>query len=262
MTALDLTRLKELAQAAGGREWADTGTAIVEVIGADFEPNVWWHDFEGDTKPEHRAHVAAANPAVVLELVARLERAEKDANRWRAFVGSARIKPQGSAGLGEPQPDHYAHMGLEIWTTFDRDCSQKLLDQVDASTALGREWLTKYADIAVAAMAARTMPNDPLDDVLPLTGECTREKMHADVAERITSTPEARQFAEIMAKQMKEDLEDLFVATSPMWETPEAMQAALNDLREQRRQAGQPKILPDNMPASLDLDDKENGDVQ
>ena len=78
----------------------------------------------------------------------------KDAARWRAFVGSARIKPQGSAGLNAPMAGNYAHMGLEIWTTFDGECSQKLLDQMGASTALGREWLKKYADIAVAAIDA------------------------------------------------------------------------------------------------------------
>jgi hypothetical protein len=78
----------------------------------------------------------------------------RDSNRWRAFVGSGRIKPQGSAGLNAPMSENYAHMGLEIWTTYDRDYSEKLLAQMDDETARGRDWLTKYADVAVAAMRA------------------------------------------------------------------------------------------------------------
>lgn len=87
--------------------------------------------------------------------------ATKDADRWRAFVGSARIKMQGSAGLNEPEPNNYAHIGLEIWTTYDRNYSQALLDQMDKGNALGRDWLTKYADIAVAAMIDAAMAKEP-----------------------------------------------------------------------------------------------------
>lgn len=83
-----------------------------------------------------------------------------DAARWRAFVGSARIQPQGSAGLNDPMPNHYAHMGLEIWTTYDRDYSPELLEQMDSATALGRKWLTQYADIAVAALAVARAGGD------------------------------------------------------------------------------------------------------
>jgi hypothetical protein len=85
----------------------------------------------------------------------------QDAERWRAFVGSARIKPQGSAGLNSPMPNHYAHMGLEIWTTFDRDYSAKLLAEMDADNALGRDWLTKYADVAVQARRAAMAQGAP-----------------------------------------------------------------------------------------------------
>lgn len=84
-----------------------------------------------------------------------------DAARWRAFIGSERIKPQGSAGLesstdpnGNPFGD-YAHMGLEIWTTYSRDFKPEMLDQMDKTTALGRKWLTAYADVAIRALAAK-----------------------------------------------------------------------------------------------------------
>jgi hypothetical protein len=78
----------------------------------------------------------------------------RDAARWRAFLGSARIEPQGCAGVNEARQDHYAHIGLEIWTTYSRDFKPELLEKMDRSTALGRDWLTKYADVAVAAMRA------------------------------------------------------------------------------------------------------------
>lgn len=82
-----------------------------------------------------------------------------DAARWRALLASERIRPQGSAGLtsevapsGEPY-NGYAHIGLEIWTKYGRDYSPELLDAMDEGNALGREWLTKYADIAIQAQA-------------------------------------------------------------------------------------------------------------
>jgi hypothetical protein len=75
----------------------------------------------------------------------------RDAARWRAFLGSARIRPLGSAGLNKPEPNHYAHMGLEIWTRFGRSYSPALLEELDRDNERGREWLTKYADIAIKA---------------------------------------------------------------------------------------------------------------
>lgn len=71
----------------------------------------------------------------------------RDAARWRAFLGSARIRMLGSAGLKEPMPNNYAHLGMEIWTAY------RYHDQawIEESNELGREWLTKYADIAIEA---------------------------------------------------------------------------------------------------------------
>jgi hypothetical protein len=79
----------------------------------------------------------------------------KDAARWRAFVGSSRIRPLGSAGLSDPMPGNYAHMGLEVWTAGDwGDASTELGARLAAQTKLGAEWLTKYADIAIDAQSA------------------------------------------------------------------------------------------------------------
>lgn len=79
-----------------------------------------------------------------------------DAARWRAFVGCARIRPLGSAGLEQPYPDHYAHMGLEIWTIYGRDYSPKLLQQMDEQNERGRRWLVMFADVALAAIAQQS----------------------------------------------------------------------------------------------------------
>lgn len=40
---------------------------------------------------------------------------ERDAARWRALIGCARIRVMGSAGLHDPQ-SNYAHIGVEFWT--------------------------------------------------------------------------------------------------------------------------------------------------
>lgn len=100
---------------------------------------------------ENAAFIAATNPAVVLELVRRLRAAEEDAARWRAFLGSQRIRPLGSAGLDRPEPNNYAHMGFEIWTVYGRDYRPELLEKMDTENEKGRRWLTQYADVARAA---------------------------------------------------------------------------------------------------------------
>jgi hypothetical protein len=40
---------------------------------------------------------------------------QRDAKRWRALIGCARIRVMGSAGLHDPQ-SNYAHIGVEFWT--------------------------------------------------------------------------------------------------------------------------------------------------
>jgi hypothetical protein len=62
-----------------------------------------------------------------------------DAGRWRAMCGSARIKPWGSAGLGDDK-NGYAHIGFEMWTKHEGEFSDQNVHAV--------EFLTKYADIA------------------------------------------------------------------------------------------------------------------
>lgn len=99
---------------------------------------------------------AAAFAAQIKELLPQLKADALDAARWRALLGSERIKMQGSAGLtsdtdpnGKPY-NGYAHFGMEIWTQFSKEgCSQKLQDDIVQGNATGIEMLTKYADIAL-----------------------------------------------------------------------------------------------------------------
>lgn len=64
-----------------------------------------------------------------------------DAARWRALLGSARLRGLGSAGLDGAQGD-YAHIGIEAWTIHPPSS----LIAREATTT--RAWLIAYADIA------------------------------------------------------------------------------------------------------------------
>jgi hypothetical protein len=94
------------------------------------------------------------NAGLVLRLIERDEQIAalaKDAARWRALIGSARVRVLGSAGLiSELNPydkpwDGYAHIGLELWTRHEAAANEP----PDAA-----EWITKYADIAIDAAIA------------------------------------------------------------------------------------------------------------
>lgn len=157
-TVIALIALARAGQQAGQTGDVQTWRERLEADPIGVQPAMHYAEQEiVDLRAKLASTESAYNGAVeqCREAAYRIASAQKDAERWRGFIGSARIKPQGSAGLGEPQPGYYAHMGLEIWTTYDRDYSPKLLEQMDASTALGREWLTKYADIAVQAARAQ-----------------------------------------------------------------------------------------------------------
>lgn len=75
---------------------------------------------------------------------------QRDAKRWRALLGSARIRILGSAGFdatahpGE-NPD-YRHFGMEIWTHYPNWLHEK--------NEYGIDTLTQYADACRAAMLA------------------------------------------------------------------------------------------------------------
>ncbi len=76
---------------------------------------------------------------------------QRDAERWRAMLGSARIRILGSAGfdataLPGGDPD-YRHFGMEIWTHYPGWLTEK--------NEYGIDILNKYADACRAAMLAQ-----------------------------------------------------------------------------------------------------------
>ncbi|HDZ2036394.1 TPA: DUF551 domain-containing protein [Klebsiella pneumoniae] len=88
---------------------------------------------------------------------------QRDAKRWRALLGSARIRILGSAGFdatahpGE-NPD-YRHFGMEIWTHYPNWLHEK--------NEYGIDTLTQYAD---AMLAAAPQPqNEPqnIPEIIP-----------------------------------------------------------------------------------------------
>ncbi len=110
--------------------------------------------------------------SAVENLTKRLVAEETDAKRWRAMLASDRIRMLGSAGLNTPEPDNYAHFGMEIWTKYGSSPDPKLRLDMEHGNVLGREWLTKYADIAIAAQKEEVWSNDwsapdPQQEVAP-----------------------------------------------------------------------------------------------
>ena len=70
-----------------------------------------------------------------------------DAERWRGILASERIRPMGSAGIDSP--GDYAHLGLELWTTYPESPEKQ-------NNKIGIDWLTKFADKCRVIQAARS----------------------------------------------------------------------------------------------------------
>lgn len=93
---------------------------------------MWYHGWKTES----------AQPAPVVP-----DDVQRDAKRWRALLGSARIRILGSAGFdatahpGE-NPD-YRHFGMEIWTHYPNWLHEK--------NEYGIDTLTQYADAMLAA---------------------------------------------------------------------------------------------------------------
>ncbi|MGP1125030.1 hypothetical protein [Serratia sp. CY56464] len=80
----------------------------------------------------------------------------RDAERWRAMLGSARIRILGIAGFDAPVPPggdpDYRHFGMEIWTHYPGWMAEK--------NEYGIDTLTQYADACRAAMLAQPVSQD------------------------------------------------------------------------------------------------------
>lgn len=98
-----------------------------------------------DAGPGYIPVYREASPAQPVPVVP--DDVQRDAKRWRALLGSARIRILGSAGFdatahpGE-NPD-YRHFGMEIWTHYPNWLHEK--------NEYGIDTLTQYADAMLAA---------------------------------------------------------------------------------------------------------------
>jgi hypothetical protein len=265
MTALDLTRLKELAQAATAGPWgAGNWTCHAPTTitgGADGETIVGETTGFGRSADEcaiDAAYIAAANPAVVLELIARLERAEATTNAG-SMEARHPIQPLVTDAHGRLRfkrnaiVDHLAEGKLNDLACMDfpqEDWEQ--LAQLIGYSLDGFGTLSYVTDETYNRAAAQGAdPNDPLDDVLPLPVE-----KHAE--------PPTGKWVVPFGKPMPDPASDsaeaaglLNLAKERGYTGPSGQEWAQKVL--ERRQ---PKALPDNLPASLDLNDKENGDAE
>ncbi len=87
------------------------------------------------------SELAEFNIKTRIELYAKVERLTEDAERWRAIIGCARVRVLGSAGVVEPKPEGYAHIGVELWTHYP-----------SGSEPMAVEHMTKFADLARKAV--------------------------------------------------------------------------------------------------------------
>ena len=89
---LNLNELERRAKSAGGQEWTltidATGDAFLSAENSEYVAEVGAVGEDGIVS-DYGKFIAAANPAVVLELVRRLREAEKDANRLEWMMNNA-----------------------------------------------------------------------------------------------------------------------------------------------------------------------------
>lgn len=54
---------------------------------------------------------------------------QRDAERWRALLGCARVRVMGCAGLHDPQ-SNYAHIGVEFWTHHPAQSNPEAIETI------------------------------------------------------------------------------------------------------------------------------------
>ncbi|HHS9738701.1 TPA: hypothetical protein ACTW90_001061 [Raoultella ornithinolytica] len=97
---------------------------------------------------------------------------QRDAKRWRALLGSARIRILGSAGFdatahpGE-NPD-YRHFGMEIWTHYPNWLHEK--------NEYGIDTLTQYADAMLAAAPQEVKGEHRIRDEMDMGARITSHR--------------------------------------------------------------------------------------
>ncbi len=74
------------------------------------------------------------------EVVEEIEEIKRDAKRWNALINSGRIRILGTAGIGNPE---YQHFGMEIWSEYGLDYKNK------EEQKYGVETLEAYTDTII-----------------------------------------------------------------------------------------------------------------
>ena len=129
--------------------------ARMALAAMDSEPVAWWTgpeptptgEIESIHDHETGSHSIPLYPPYRHAQPVVPDDVQRDAKRWRALLGSARIRILGSAGFdatahpGE-NPD-YRHFGMEIWTHYPNWLHEK--------NEYGIDTLTQYADAMLAA---------------------------------------------------------------------------------------------------------------
>jgi len=92
-------------------------------------------------------HVTNEHEKRIADIERQNRELRESASRWDAIINCARIDAQGCAGIDKPNPDHYAHIGFAMWSIHpEREHSK-----------YSREWLTKFADICIAAQSDKAL---------------------------------------------------------------------------------------------------------
>ena len=86
---IDLNALQNAAWLAGSKEWKDNGRLIYKFRKYGNDPSgndlIWRYADNGGADERYIAYICAANPAVVMELLKRLEASETCANNFERF---------------------------------------------------------------------------------------------------------------------------------------------------------------------------------
>lgn len=155
MTApLDLDALKAKALAATPGEWHSTaqtsGSSFVYVyeatqksLGAVTSVQNMPKFIASEMSAADAAHAAAANPAVMLELLARLETAEAEAAHYRGVANDVRRQQLGTAPIVDPTKGRYNCAGDYVMPKPFYDPSLHVPAEILAAANMVSTWAAK-----------------------------------------------------------------------------------------------------------------------
>lgn len=210
--SIDLEHLKAIAEAAGGEEWSNDGEIVwfgngesamvvgnAALVGITHSNLGHWP--EAIMSEDVAEFVASANPAVMLELVALLKDRTSDIVQYETQLAAARAQQQAALAHSEQAEQIMDDLrgqlsraaALVRGLTAERNAlivekNNALMRAIKAEDPPLGGALRPQVDLFRIDLPALPMPNDRLDDVLPLPGECSMMAefigtMHKQVAE-------------------------------------------------------------------------------